>query len=72
MGEDIKTQQIFGGFISPFIFRIAPVGFFVGLSPTPIIFSQSYGQQSMAIRRISETEYMFLRRIGITEVSIMM
>lgn len=72
MDEEVKTQQIIGGFISPFIFRIAPVGFFVGLSPTPFIFSQSYDQHSMVIRRISESEYIFLRRIGIIEVSVMM
>lgn len=38
MGE-FSTQQFLGAFVSPFIFRIPPVGFFVGFGPVGVIFS---------------------------------
>lgn len=70
MGE-YSTQQFFGAFISPFIFRIPPIGFFVGFGPVGIIFSQPQ-QSSMMIRQICESEYRFLRKIGIYEMDVMM
>jgi hypothetical protein len=70
MSNEFKTQQFVPGFVSPFIFRIAPIGFFVGISPFGFVFSQ-YEQPQMVIRRISETEYTFLRRIGIVEIPVM-
>jgi hypothetical protein len=69
--SEVSTQQFFGAFVSPFIFRIPPVGFFVGFGPVGVIFSQPQ-HSSMMIRQICESEYMFLRRIGICEMQVMM
>lgn len=58
-----------------FIFRIAP-GFFIGFLPRHWgAMSADYGynyNDDMAIERISEQDYMTLRRIGVPEVPVMM
>ena len=62
-----------------FIFRVSP-GFFVGFVPRrhgfssefPGDFSGGYYDDDMAILRISEQEYMFMRRIGVPEIDVMM
>ena len=83
MSETPTTQQFSSRrrFHFLFIFRIAP-GFFVGFVPRRHGFSSDlnqdfahdygYYEDDMAIHRISEQEYMFLRRIGISEIDVMM
>jgi hypothetical protein len=71
MGEEFQVQQFFGGFVFPIIFTIPRAGFFVGLFPRPFFFSEGGNQPPMRIQRIQEHEYQFMRRIGITEVSVM-
>mgnify|MGYP000852380021 CR=1 FL=1 len=75
--ETSTTQQIpfrrrLGFF---FIFPIAP-GFFLGFFPRRFgAMSADYGYSNddeMMIHRISEQEYMTLRRVGIPEVPVMM
>lgn len=80
MPETPEAQQ-FGGrrFGFFFIFRIAP-GFFVGFFPSGRRFlAADYGpspydyyQDDMVIRRITEEEYMTLRRVGVPEVAVML
>jgi hypothetical protein len=83
MSETPTTQQfpLRRRFRFLFIFRITP-GFFVGFVPRRHGFSSDFSQDfshdfddfddDMAIQRISEQEYMFLRRIGISEIDVMM
>ncbi|HHW04105.1 MAG TPA: hypothetical protein GXX35_15095 [Thermoanaerobacterales bacterium] len=55
-----------------FIFRLAP-GFFVDLgSFRRFITAEEYEEEGVVIRRITEQEYMFLRRMGTYEASMMM
>ncbi len=58
-----------------FIFRIAP-GFFIGFLPRRWgAMSADYGynyDDEMTIERITEQDYMTLRRMGIPEVPVMM
>ncbi|NPV78815.1 MAG: hypothetical protein HPY52_00865 [Firmicutes bacterium] len=64
-------KQIIGGVVAaPFIFAAAPIGFFVGFAPVIGIFSEDEARYS--IMRISDAEYMFLRRIGIREAVVVM
>jgi len=77
VAEIPETQQFarrrFGFF---FIFRIAP-GFFIGFIPgggRPFAADYNpyeYYGDDMMIQRISEQEYMVLRRVGIPEVPVM-
>jgi len=79
MDDTPKTQQATFGrrlrFL--FLFRISP-GFFVGFVPRRSVRTSSgfYDDycydDDMCIRRISEREYMSLRRLGIDEVDVMM
>ncbi|HHY70958.1 MAG TPA: hypothetical protein GX519_04735 [Thermoanaerobacterales bacterium] len=83
MSETPATQQFPSRrrFRFLFIFRISP-GFFVGFVPRRHGFTSDFSQDftqdyfyhddDMAIQRINEQEYMFLRRIGITEIDVMM
>ncbi|MDD4569356.1 MAG: hypothetical protein PHE70_04420 [Tepidanaerobacteraceae bacterium] len=83
MTETPTTQQFASRrrFHFLFIFRITP-GFFVGFVPRrhgfssdfSHDFSDNYGyyDNDMAIHRINEQEYMFLRRIGIPEMDVIM
>ncbi|MGE5574417.1 MAG: hypothetical protein ACM3ZU_15605 [Bacteroidota bacterium] len=65
MDAEAAIQQIIGGFaVAPFIFSIAPVGFFVGLVPA--------SPGNISVVRVSETEYVFLRRLGVPEVIVVM
>ena len=65
MDAETAVRQIIGSVaVTLFIFSIAPVGFFVGLVP------RSPG--NISVVRVSETEYMFLRRIGVPEVIVFM
>ena len=75
--ENSATQQIpfrrrFGFF---FIFRISP-GFFLGFFPRrwgTMVADYDYNpDDEMMIQRISEQEYMTLRRVGVPEVPVMM
>ncbi len=43
---------------------MGPVGFFVGLVPL--------SPGNISVVRVSETEYIFLRRIGVSEVIVVM
>lgn len=74
MPEQFQFQQFFGGFVTPFIFTIPRFGFFVALFPRHRFFHDNNpgNQSSMSIQRISEHEYMFMRRIGIMEVPVAM
>ncbi len=68
MGQEHETQQVVGVRVR-FVFRIVPVGFFlvivrVRLSTSP--------EEEFVILRVSETEFMFLRRMGVPEVIIVM
>jgi hypothetical protein len=88
VSEKPTTQQIprRRRFNFLFIFRISP-GFFVGFIPRRYAMSSSgyspdydynydndygYYDDDWCIQRISEQEYMFLRRIGIPEMNVMM
>ncbi len=88
MSEKPTTQQFHRRprFRFLFIFRISP-GFFVGFVPRRFAMSSSgyspdfdfdfdndygYHDDDWCIQRISEQEYMFLRRIGIPEMNVMM
>lgn len=88
MSDKPTTQQVFRmrRFSFLFIFRISP-GFFVGFVPRRFAMSSSgygpdfdfdsdydfgYQDDDFCIQRISEQEYMFLRRIGIPEMNVMM
>ncbi|MDI6638445.1 MAG: hypothetical protein PWR07_929 [Bacillota bacterium] len=63
MDTETTIRQIIGSVaVTPFIFSIAPVGFFVGLVPP--------GPVNISVVRVSETEYIFLRRIGVPEVIV--
>lgn len=65
MDEATTLRQIIGGVaVMPFIFSIAPVGFFVALVP------RSSG--NISVVRVSEPEYVFLRRVGVPEVVVFM
>lgn len=72
MPDQFQFQQFFAGFVTPFIFAIPRVGFFVALYPRPRFFNDhSTGNQApMSIQRITEHEYMFMRRIGIMEAPV--
>lgn len=74
MPEQFQFQQFFGGFVTPFIFTVPRFGFFVALYPRPRFFNEynTGNQSSMSIQRITEQEYMFMRRIGIMEVPVSM
>lgn len=74
MADKPEVQQ-FGRrrrFRSFFLFRIGP-GFFVGIVPFRRGFRDSWdeGDEFVEIRRVSESEYMFLRRMGVCEASYM-
>jgi hypothetical protein len=88
VAEKATAQQFSGrrrfGFL--FIFRISP-GFFVGFIPRRFAMASSgfapdfdfgtdydygYHDDDWCIQRINEQEYMFLRRLGIPEMSVMM
>lgn len=74
MSNNPETLQFRRGFRFLFIFRIAP-GFFVGIIPRRHIgFTSDFGtgDEEMTIMRISEQEFMFLRRIGMPESHVMM
>ncbi|HHV19759.1 MAG TPA: hypothetical protein GXZ27_13140 [Thermoanaerobacterales bacterium] len=83
MSETPTTQQFPSRrrFRFLFIFRITP-GFFVGFVPRRHGFSSDFNpdfthdyghyEDDMAIQHINEQEYMFLRRIGISEIDVMM
>lgn len=79
--QQFQFRRGFGFF---FIFRISP-GFFVGFVPRRSTYASDYDtgynpgynpgygyDDQMSIQRINEQEYMFLRRIGVPEVSVMM
>lgn len=74
MSDQFQLQQFFGGFVTPFIFTVPRFGFFVALYPRPRFF-HDYNpeiQSPMSIQRITEQEYMVMRRIGIMEVPVSM
>lgn len=60
----------------PFIFRISPIGFFIGLFPRRFFFVDAGGMQqddeSPLIRRVSEQDYNLMMRLGIPEVDVAM
>lgn len=63
MDAETAIRQIIGSVaVTPFIFSVAPVGFFVGLVPL--------GPGNISVVRVSETEYIFLRRVGVPEVIV--
>jgi hypothetical protein len=82
MADQPVTQQFRRRFNFIFLFRIGP-GFFVGLAPRrrgPFAMGGGYPgwggdyddyDDGMVIRRIDQTQYTFLQRIGISEVQVM-
>ncbi|HHY32673.1 MAG TPA: hypothetical protein GX515_06555 [Firmicutes bacterium] len=65
MDEVTALRQTIGGVaVTPFIFSIAPVGFFVALVPR--------GSGNISVFRVSEPQYVFLRRVGVPEVVVFM
>lgn len=74
MPEHFQFQQFFSGFVTPFIFTVPRFGFFVALYPRPHFFNHGgpANNSPMSIQRITEQEYMVLRRIGIMEVPVSM
>lgn len=74
MPEQFQFQQFFSGFVTPFIFTVPRFGFFVALYPRPHFFNHGglANHSSMSIQRITEQEYMFMRRLGIMEVPVSM
>jgi hypothetical protein len=74
LSDKAETLQFRRRFRFIFIFRIVP-GFFVGIIPGGRMrFDLEYGSNyddEMTIMRISEQEYMFLRRIGVPECRVM-
>lgn len=72
MLDQFQFQQFFAGLVTPFIFTIPRFGFFVALYPRPPLFHQGGpgNQAPMSILRITEQEYLFLRRIGIAEAPV--
>ncbi|HHW06666.1 MAG TPA: hypothetical protein GXX34_03880 [Clostridia bacterium] len=74
MTNQFQFQQLFAGLVTPFIFTVPRFGFFVALYPRPHLFHNggSGNQAPMSILRITEQEYMFLRRIGIAEAPVSM
>lgn len=74
MHEQFQFQQFFGGFVTPFIFTVPRFGFFVALYPRPHFFNHGgmANNSPMSIQRITEQEYMVLRRLGIMEVPVSM
>lgn len=75
MDEELTTQQFIGErfrFFFPFIFTIPTVGFFIVHFPRHHRYPGFEQDSPMVVRRISETEFMFLRRIGFHECPVMM
>jgi len=73
MGEETKTQELGRRRLRiHFIFRLAP-GFFVVLVPVRrfLMAEDYYDEETVVIRRVTETEYMFLRRCGVHEAGMM-
>lgn len=72
MADTPKTQEFRRRFRILFTFRLAP-GFFVVLVPfRRFTMTQEFEEEEVVIRRITEQEYMFLRRCGTPEAGMMM
>ncbi len=59
-------------FFHPFLFRIPPVGFFIGFLPRPRFFEAGDDDPEWCIRRISEAEFAAMTRLGFPEMEVMM
>lgn len=73
MSQKPTTQQFRRNFSIAFLFRISP-GFFVVLRPRRRWdrYYNTYDDDEMVVRRISENQYRFLCDMGIPEGRVMM